>query len=184
MNWKLVSLDTAPPQPWRNGGGVTRELLAWPGAADWQVRISVADVQAAGPFSRFDGIERGFVVLSGQGVVLRDEGGKHRLTRTSEPFRFDGGEPVDCTLLGGPTRDFNLMAPPGRSVVRRVRGSAGVRTEGRRLLACYAHELPARLMVAGADLRIPPYHLAWVLTDGPASGAIEARDALWMEVTA
>jgi environmental stress-induced protein Ves len=184
MNWNLVSLDAAPPQAWRNGGGVTRELLAWPGSADWQARISVADVQAAGPFSRFEGIERWFVVLSGPGVVLSTNDRRHRLTRTSEPFRFDGGEAVDCTLLGGATRDFNLMAPPGRATLRRVRGSAGVRAEGGRLLACYAHELPATLVIAGTEVRIPPYHLAWRWTDDPASGAIEARDALWMEVTA
>ena len=183
MNWNLVSLDAAPPQAWRNGGGVTRELLAFPDNTNWQVRISVADVQAPGPFSRFEGIERWFVVLAGAGVALTADGRRQRLTRTSEPFRFDGAQPVDCALLAGATRDFNLMAPPGRAILRRVRGSAGVRTEGPRLLACYTHELPARLLVGGADVRMSPYHLAWALADDPASGAIEARDALWMEVT-
>jgi environmental stress-induced protein Ves len=41
--------------PWKNGGGVTRELLAWPGGGDWQVRISVAEIEADGPFSSFPG---------------------------------------------------------------------------------------------------------------------------------
>ena len=29
-------LADVAPQPWRNGGGVTRELLAWPAAGDWR----------------------------------------------------------------------------------------------------------------------------------------------------
>ena len=41
MNWTLVSLQTAAAQPWRNRGGRTRELLAWPEPGRWRVRISV-----------------------------------------------------------------------------------------------------------------------------------------------
>ena len=42
------------PQPWRNGGGRTRELLVWPagdglgGTTDWQLRVSVADITKNG----------------------------------------------------------------------------------------------------------------------------------------
>ena len=50
---------------WRNGGGRTRELLAWPDAADWKVRVSVADVESDGPFSAFPGVQRWFAVLEG-----------------------------------------------------------------------------------------------------------------------
>ena len=46
MNWRSVSLASVPPQPWKNGGGTTRELLAWPAGADWRVRLSVAEVVA------------------------------------------------------------------------------------------------------------------------------------------
>ena len=112
MKWNLVALADVPPQPWRNGGGATRELLAHPGPANWRVRMSVADVQAAGPFSRFEGIERWFAVLEGAGVVLRLAGEERLLTRGDPPLRFDGGVPVHCTLFTGATRDFNLMAAP------------------------------------------------------------------------
>ena len=30
MSWNLVRLADLAPQPWKNGGGTTRELLAWP----------------------------------------------------------------------------------------------------------------------------------------------------------
>lgn len=35
MTRHRIALDTVPRQPWRNGGGSTRELLAWPDATDW-----------------------------------------------------------------------------------------------------------------------------------------------------
>ena len=122
MKWHTVSLDEVPPQSWRSGGGITRELLAWPAVAGWRLRLSVADVQAAGPFSHFDGLERWFAVLEGDGVVLRMGHEEHTLTRSDAPLRFDGGLNVDCTLRGGPTRDFNLMAPPGCSWARPCSG--------------------------------------------------------------
>ena len=104
-----IVLDSVAPQPWRNGGGVTRELFAWPDAADWWLRISLADVAADGPFSAFPGIERWFAVLDGDGVVLHRGTQRVALGADDAPWRFDGGEPPDCTLQGGPTRDLNLM---------------------------------------------------------------------------
>lgn len=183
MNWKLVSLAAMSPQAWRNGGGVTRELLAWPDAADWRVRMSVADVQQDGPFSRFDGIERWFAVLQGEGVLLRIDGEDHRLTRISEPLRFDGASAVDCSLPAGATQDFNLMAPPGRARMRRVRGRMDFSASGQRLLALYAHDAPATLVMDGEAMGVPPYHLAWSLADTSSAGTIASDDALWMEVT-
>jgi environmental stress-induced protein Ves len=182
MTWSLVSLDHATAQPWRNGDGVTRELLAWPSATEWRVRMSVADVQAAGPFSRFQGVERWFAVLEGDGVELRLDAGAHRLGRGSEPFRFDGGVPVDCTLLGGPTRDFNLMAPPAAARMERVRGGREIATSAPGLVALYAHESGAEVMMDDARLAVPPFHLAWRLQDGRTTGLVRAQDALWMEV--
>lgn len=184
MNWQLVSLDDTAPQPWRNGGGTTRELLAWPAPSAWRVRLSVAEVQAAGPFSRYEGVERWFAVLQGQGVVLRVGGAEHRLTRESESFGFDGGAAVDCALVDGPTRDFNLMAAPGRASMRRVRGAAGVEVRAPALLALYAHAEPAELRTAKGDLRVPAFHLAWRLQDTPLTARLRADDALWMEALA
>lgn len=181
MNWNLVSLQAQPPQPWRNGGGTTRELLAWPQAADWRVRLSVADVQSAGPFSRFDGVERWFAVLEGDGVLLRSDFATHRLTADSEPFRFEGGLAMDCTLVGGPTRDFNVMAPPGRARLQRMRGLVDFHAGASTLLALYTHGGGAQLCSDDAILEVPPYHLAWGIAPGPVRGYVSAEDALWAE---
>lgn len=184
MNWFTMSLEAAPPQRWRNGGGTTRELLAWPSAHDWRVRLSVADVVAPGPFSRFEGMERWFAVLEGSGVVLRIGGRVHRVRPGGDPFRFDGGLPVGCELLDGPTRDFNLMAAPGRARLQRVRGHLDWRAEAGTLLALYTHAEPARLTSDGSTLELPPFHLAWSVQQQPASGTVDGPDALLVEAVA
>src|SRR5258706_8972671 len=61
----LLRVNDIAPAPWRNGGGLTRELLAWPDRSDWIVRISVAEILASGPFSEFPGVDRWFAVLHG-----------------------------------------------------------------------------------------------------------------------
>lgn len=107
MSLQVVHLEDIKPQPWRNGGGVTRELLAWPDAAHWCLRLSVADIEQDGPFSAFPGIERWFAVLTGEGVRLGVPA--HVVTARDLPFQFDGAAAPDCKLIGGPTRDLNLM---------------------------------------------------------------------------
>ena len=109
----LVDVAGAAPMPWKNGGGVTRELLKLPadaGADDWTLRISVADIDADGPFSPFPGIARWFAVLSGAGVRLRWPARALHLHAGEAPLHFDGGDAPDCTLFDGPTRDLNVMA--------------------------------------------------------------------------
>lgn len=117
---RLVNLQDVPLQPWRNGGGVTQELLAWPHAADWLLRISVARISSSGPFSAFPGTLRWFTVLSGEGVVLRFGRRRTMLTAGSEPLRFEGAAAPDCDLLDGPTQDLNLIlrSSAGRGAMR------------------------------------------------------------------
>lgn len=184
MTWQLVSLAGTAAQAWRNGGGLTRELLAWPAPHTWQVRISVADVTAAGPFSTFEGIERWFAVLEGTGVVLRIDGVAQTLVAGDEPIQFSGEVPVDCTLVDGPTRDFNLMAAPGRARLQRVVGELAFRLEGEVLAAVYAHARPAAVRTTEGVTEVPAGHLAWCRCMSAAHGTVTGDDALWMEVKA
>ncbi|TAM01174.1 MAG: HutD family protein [Paraburkholderia sp.] len=103
--------------PWKNGGGVTREIAVAPVANDaaraaFAWRVSVADVAQPGPFSRFDGVDRTLVLLEGAGMLL-DEAGPAAMTHTlAHPLdiaRFAGETAIDARLIDGPTRDFNLM---------------------------------------------------------------------------
>jgi environmental stress-induced protein Ves len=103
--------------PWKNGGGVTREIAAYPHGAGFDAfvwRVSLADVAQAGPFSRFVGIDRTLVLLSGAGMLLDEaQGRKHALTQPFDIARFAGDTAIDARLVDGATRDFNLMIRHG-----------------------------------------------------------------------
>jgi environmental stress-induced protein Ves len=104
-----ILLRNCPWVTWRNGGGRTRELLAWPTPQDWLVRVSVAEIEADGPFSAFDGVDRCFAVLGGAGVVLSLPRGEVRLHAGDPALAFPGEAAPLCRLIAGPTRDLNLM---------------------------------------------------------------------------
>ena len=103
--------------PWKNGGGVTREVAAFPAGAALDAfvwRVSVADVAQAGPFSRFAGIDRTLALLSGAGMLLDEAGGvTHALREPLDIARFAGETSIDARLVNGATRDFNLMVRRG-----------------------------------------------------------------------
>src|SRR5678815_2747526 len=107
-------------QPWRNGGGVTRPLLVSPRGDRWQVRVSVADVSANGPFSRFPGAVEHREPALHAGVVLTIGSTEHRLDAGSDAFSFRGDVAVRCRLVAGPTRDLNLMLHGVPGSMRRV----------------------------------------------------------------
>lgn len=108
MTLSVVRLDDVAPKPWRNGGGVTRELLTWPDAGDWIVRLSVADIEKDGPFSAFPEVQRWIVALTGVGLEL-GEPFNFRIEPGMPPYKFQGKYSPMCTLIDGPTRDLNLM---------------------------------------------------------------------------
>lgn len=112
--------------PWKNGGGVTREIAVAHAVASiaaegvslnaFAWRVSVADVAQPGPFSRFEGVDRTLVLLEGAGMLLAGAGPDsttrtlmHALTQPLDIARFAGETAIDARLVDGPTRDFNLM---------------------------------------------------------------------------
>ncbi len=123
MPWTRTTLRDARRMPWKNGGGTTLELAVDPPGATFDTgfawRLSTAEVAASGPFSAFPGLERTLLLLAGDGFQL-DFGphGQVRLDRPLDPVHFDGGWPARADLLGGPCRDFNLMADPSRCRAR------------------------------------------------------------------
>ena len=126
--------------PWKNGGGVTREIAAFPEGAsldafDW--RISMAEVAAAGPFSRFEGIDRVLTVLAGElELSFPGEASSVTLGSGSEPFAFPGDSDCAGAPRGGPVTDFNVMVRRGsmRAEVRRVADEAPLTVRGEALL--------------------------------------------------
>ena len=194
MTWRTIHLADVPATPWRNGGGLTRELAAWPADGAWRWRMSVAEVTASGPFSRFEGITRWFAVLKGDGVALTvrtpsdsNEAGacEHRLTATDPALCFDGGASTHCALLGGPTQDFNLMVQgdclPARIV--RVQGDLTVLANATKTIAVYAVDSGARVRFNSEDLFVQAGTLVWRTLTKAATVHIHGTHVLWMELS-
>jgi uncharacterized protein len=104
--------------PWKNRGGVTREIAVHPPRAsleDFDWRISCAQVDAAGPFSRFPGIDRILLILEGE-LSLEVEGKPAVvLTPESAPWQFPGDAPTCGGPVAGTVHDLNVMTRRGRS---------------------------------------------------------------------
>ncbi|OOG59498.1 HutD family protein [Rhodanobacter sp. C03] len=120
----IIRLSDCPPQPWKNGLGSTREIAIHPdgaGSADFLWRVSIAEVDSAAPFSSFPGIDRQIALLDGNGFTMTLDGDRvHALTTPFVPFAFAGEAGVTVALVGGATRDFNLM-------VRRAKARSNIR---------------------------------------------------------
>ncbi len=97
---------------WKNDGGWTTEIARDPaGDGDFRWRISIADIESDGPFSAFPGVARDLVLLAGNGIELHiGDAPTLRMTERFQRVHFEGEANVDCRLLAGPTRDFNVMA--------------------------------------------------------------------------
>lgn len=102
-------LASVPGEPWRNGGGLTRTLAT--GGDQW--RISLAEVERDGPYSRFEGISRISLVMRGGGVALRNAQASVML-KPFEAVEFDGGPAWNASLIDGPVTVLNVMSAWGR----------------------------------------------------------------------
>ncbi|MFC4506103.1 MULTISPECIES: HutD family protein [Streptomyces] len=152
--------------PWKNGGGMTRQVASGAVQAalapvepedgfDW--RVSVADVDAGGSFSSFPGIDRVITLVEGEGMVLTVDGTPHPVAPLS-PFAFSGDAATDCRLEAGAVRDMNVMTRRGRATAQ-VRIVSVAAAQGAQM-AC----------AAGETL------LAVAVTEGIAVGAPNGRE--------
>jgi len=109
---ELLAPESMRRMPWKNGGGVTTEIAIAPAGAtldtfDW--RVSAAQVDAPGPFSRFDGIDRTLAVTAGGNLTLQRAGGERvSLAPGGHPVSFPGEAEIHATL-DAPLHDFNVM---------------------------------------------------------------------------
>lgn len=112
-----IALDSLPPIPWKNGGGITRTIAVEPASAgldNFLWRISMADLHSSGAFSNFPGVDRTILLWRGAGLKLSSSSWPDQiLTEASQPFIFAGEDDVSCELQGGPSQDLNLMVRRG-----------------------------------------------------------------------
>ncbi len=103
--------------PWKNGGGTTAEVAAFPEGSTFDTfgwRLSMADVASDGPFSLFPGINRTLIVIEGDGIELDVEGIAYSLDQASPKLSFSGDDITTGRLLSGPIRDLNVMTRRGQ----------------------------------------------------------------------
>lgn len=122
--------------PWKNGGGLTREILKVPpDEAAFAWRLSLATIAAPGPFSAFDGYDRTLVLVRGAGFEL-DFGphGRCTLRAPGQMVAFDGAWPTQCVPIDGPSTDLNLIVARDRAeaqtAILRVMAREIIRTAG------------------------------------------------------
>lgn len=114
---RLIHHSTLKAAPWKNGGGETREIAAFPAGAgfgDFDWRLSIATIAEDGAFSAFPGIDRTLVLLSGNGVALRLDNGPEHVLRPGDLVTFAGEQAARSRLLDGTVRDLNVMLRRGR----------------------------------------------------------------------
>ena len=193
MSFHVVRFEDVKPQPWKNGGGVTRELLAWPTVADWRVRISVADIEKDGPFSAFPGIKRTITVLKGAGIWL-DAPLDVELRPKDPPFTFSGDIAPHCELVRGPTRDLNAMFNEKDGVGRLQRWRTGYESKLKRVSFALDDHPPtlfgvftlgaATLKTRTSELALPPMSLAWTTAPVPDMQLLASPQAWAFHYTA
>lgn len=107
---RVIAANEYRRERWKNGTGWTREILRMPDQADWNWRLSIAEIERDGPFSVFPDIDRELVLIHGNGLRVRFSDGEVReLQPPHGRIRFAGEREVASELLDGPTHDFNLM---------------------------------------------------------------------------
>jgi len=138
-------------QPWANGAGVTHELARWGDADAFDARISVAELVARSPFSRFAGYDRWLAPGGEVTLVLPD--GARRLTR-GEALSFPG----ELDVMGEPsalTWDLNVMVRRGIAWSAEIVRARTERIAAAGVTALFAMDGGASVEVAGRRVELP-----------------------------
>jgi len=116
---RCFAIDELPRERWKNGGGWTR-TVASATDADGQLRwrVSVADIEAAGPFSAFAGLDRSAVMLRGGRLRLQGDGQAWTFDGPGSLAQFPGELALQCDAPDRPTRLWNVMVRRGVAQAR------------------------------------------------------------------
>jgi hypothetical protein len=166
--------------PWKNGGGVTREVAIFPVGSDFDSfdwRISIASVQADGPFSHLPGIDRRLAVLEGELALSIANQEPLEVGAAAAAIQLAGEQETHARLLAGPVTDLNVMTRRGRFHSRMARQTLSkpetVETGVAATLIIASAAL--RLEVRGTALDLDP--LDAVLFQEPTAARLVPRSA-------
>lgn len=179
----LIDLRHAAPRPWGQGAGVTTELLVYPPPpADPAWRLSLATVEAKGPYSIHPEFERVQVLLSGPGFALSGLETRLGFERRGAKHRFAGELRLQVVEWSGPCRVFNAFARRGQWDVdlwlRPLVGSMFVFPDPATAWAIWLESGRAELRQGSRHSRLTPEAIALVGADGDGRVAIEGSGEL------
>jgi environmental stress-induced protein Ves len=163
---RIIRKSSFTPSPWKNGGGVTHEAIRVPASCDpFRWRVSVAHIDASGPFSDFAAYNRKMVLLQGAGLELRfADGVRKALCKVGDLAEFDGGLAAYCELKQGPCADLNLMVSKADGVavrVERVIGPLAFNASCNETMLVFAIDRRVTLAIdAGSTATLEPWDLA------------------------
>jgi environmental stress-induced protein Ves len=176
---QIVRQSQFKASPWKNGGGITHEALRVPERGIFRWRVSIAHIDAPGPFSDFAGYARTMVLLRGSGVALKLSDGSRRLMRAAGDLaQFNGALGAQCELLNGPCVDLNLMTAhamgPAQVRVERLRGSLPYTVHKDESLVVFPIDAPLRIHPKGGTATIlDPWDLAVLGESAENAGRID-----------
>jgi environmental stress-induced protein Ves len=179
---QIVRQSQFKASPWKNGGGITHEAMRVPERGAYRWRVSIAHIDAPGPFSDFAGYARTMVLLRGSGVALRLSDGTRRIMRAAGDLaQFNGALGVKCELLNGPCVDLNLMTAhamgPAQVRVERLRGSLPYAVRKDQSLVVFPIDAPLQIHPSGGNAAIlEPWDLAVLGGSGEHTGRIACRE--------
>jgi environmental stress-induced protein Ves len=180
---QIVRAHEQRAMPWKNGGGVTYEIAAFPEGAgidafDW--RLSMADVKTDGPFSLFPGIDRSLGIVTGTGLILRIAGRDDIRVEADTPSPlFAADVATESKLIDGPVLDLNIMTTRGRWSHHLRLQKAGdpvdmVSDAVRILVAQHGHLTLGAIVLEPRD--------ALIVAPGEAAPVITPSDALFFHI--
>ena len=121
---------------------------------EWDWRLSVASIEAAGEFTPYEGFDRTLTVIAGELLELTIDGSAHAV-EALRPLRFSGGSAVAAALPTGDVLALNLITRAGavRGNVRIVELSK--KREQHLFGAQFGVMLQGKATVLRADSEVP-----------------------------
>jgi len=179
---QIVRQSQFRASPWKNGGGITHEAMRVPERGAFRWRVSIANIDASGPFSDFAGYARTMVLLRGGGIALKLSDGTQRIMRAAGDLaQFDGALGVECALLAGPCVDLNLMTSNAMGLrevrVERLRGSLSYTVGKGEALVVFPLDAPLQIHPSGGhEAILAPWDLAVLGGSAESAGRIVGHE--------
>ena len=97
-------------QPWKNGRGITHEIVRWPEGDAYDVRVSLAEDTEAATFSLFPGYTRwSFLAAAAPISLVEANGPTVELVALGDHVRTAGVTQLMSILPAGPTQLLNVL---------------------------------------------------------------------------